>query len=46
MKRKEYETTEDYKKSMEIVKSFVNEVLEGDVQNLKIFCFENLTKYI
>lgn len=46
MKRNEYENTEDYKKSVEIVKNFVNEILEDDVQNLKIFCFDDLTKYI
>lgn len=46
MNRKDYEKTTDYKKSVQLVKEFVDEVLEGDIDALKIFCLKDLSKYV
>ena len=45
MNRKEYEQTVDYQKSLEIVRNFIEEVLDGDIEKLREFCFEDLTTY-
>lgn len=46
MNRTAYEQTKDYKKSLQIVRDFVNEVLGGDIEKFKAFCFGDLAKYI
>ena len=46
MTRSEYETTEDYRRSLRIVCDFVNDVLDGDIEKLKNFCFRDSTKYV
>lgn len=46
MNRKIYEQTDDYKKAVEIVKEFMDEVLDGDIDAMRTFCFDNLTKFI
>lgn len=46
MNRATYEQTKDYKKSVQIVRHFVNEVLEGEIERFKAFCFDDLAKYI
>ena len=43
MTREQYELTKDYQKSLEIVRKFIDEVLGGDIENLRKFCFEDLT---
>lgn len=45
MNRKRYEQTEDYKISVGIVRRFIYEVLDGDIEKLRDFCFEDLTMY-
>ena len=46
MKRKIYEQTDDYKKAVEIIKRFVDEMLGGDIDAMRTFCFDNLTKFV
>ena len=46
MKRKIYEQTDNYKMAVEIVKKFVDEVLDGDIDAMRTFCFDNLTKFV
>ena len=46
MKRKIYQQTDDYKKAIEIVKKFVDQVLDGDIEAMRTFCFDNLTKFV
>ena len=37
MKRKIYEQTDNYKMAVEIVKKFVDEVLDGDIDAMRTF---------
>ena len=46
MTRKDYEQTQDYKKALQLVKDFINDVLEGDIERMKTLCFDDLNKYI
>ena len=46
MQRKEYEKTQDYKKALQLLKEFINEVLKGDIEKMKTLCLEDLNKYI
>lgn len=46
MKKINYESTVDYQKSVAIVKGFVKEVLNGDIEKLRTFDFSDLTSYI
>lgn len=46
MNRKDYEKTTDYKKSVQLVKEFVDEVLEGNVDALRTMDFSGLAKYV
>ena len=45
MNRKRYEQTADYQKSLEIVRKFIDEVLDGDIEKLRNFCFEDLATH-
>lgn len=46
MNKKDYEKTNDYKKSIEILRGFVRDVLDGNIENLKDFNFSDLTTYV
>ena len=46
MNKRDYESTNDYKKSIEILKNFVREVLDGDIEKLRAFDFTDLTTYV
>lgn len=46
MLRTEYEETNDYQKALYIFANFVEEVLEGDIERLKTYCFDALNTYI
>lgn len=46
MNRNQYENTRDYKKALKILKGFVDEELDGDIDAMRTFCFDNLTKFI
>lgn len=46
MKRYEYEKTSDYKKAIQVLRDFTNEILKGDVEKLRTFDFEELTKFV
>lgn len=46
MNRKDYEKTNDYKESFRILRGFVEDVLDGDIENLRDFDFTNLTTYV
>lgn len=46
MNRNQYENTMDYKKALKILNSFVEEELDGDIDAMRAFCFDNLTKFI
>lgn len=46
MERRDYEKTADYQKSVEIVRDFVREVLDGDIEKMKTLCFTDLKSYI
>lgn len=46
MNRQDYEKTTDYQKSVQIVKAFTDEILEGNIDTLREFCFKDLSKYI
>ena len=43
---RDYESTNDYKKSIEIVRNFVRNVLDGDIEKLRDFDFTDLTTYV
>ena len=45
MIRERYEQTEDYQLSVKIIRHFVDEVLDGDIEKLRDFCFEDLMTY-
>ena len=45
MNRNQYENTRDYKKALKILKGFVDEELDGDIDAMRTFCFDNLTKF-
>lgn len=40
--REEYRKTQYYKDSIKLIKEFTDEFLEGNINKLKTFCFENL----
>lgn len=46
MNKRDYEKTNDYKKSIEILKGFVRDVLDGNIEKLKDFDFTDLTTYV
>ena len=46
MNRKEYESTNDYKKSIKILRSFVSDILNENIERLKDFDFTDLTTYV
>ena len=46
MNRKAYEKTKDYTKSVQLLREFVDEVLEGNIDVLRTFCLKDLSKYI
>ena len=46
MNKRDYESTNDYKKSIEILKNFVRDVLDGDIEKLKDYDFTDLTTYV
>lgn len=46
MNRRDYEKTNDYKKSLKIVRDFIKDVLDEDIENLRNFDFTNLTTYV
>lgn len=46
MNIRDYEKTNDYKKSIEILKGFVRDVLDGNIEKLKDFDFTDLTTYV
>lgn len=43
-KKEKYRKTDTYKKSIEFVKQFIDEVFKGDIQQLKEYCFDDLNK--
>lgn len=45
MIRERYEQTVDYQMSISIVRDFIEEVLDGDIEKLRDFCFEDLITY-
>ena len=46
MNKRDYKSTNDYKKSIEIFKNFVRDVLDGDIEKLRDFDFTDLTTYV
>lgn len=46
MNKRDYEKTNDYKKSIEILKGFVRDVLDGNIEKLKDFDVTDLTTYV
>lgn len=46
MNRTDYEKTEDYKESVKILRDFVEDILDGDIENLRDFDFATLTSYV
>ena len=46
MKRDQYEKTRDYKKAIKILKDFIEEELGGNIDAMRTFCFDDLTKFI
>lgn len=46
MDKRDYEKTIDYKKSVEILRGFVRDVLGGNIEKLKDFDFTDLTTYV
>ena len=46
MNRKEYEKKDDYRKSVKIIKGFIREMLDGDIEKMRDLDFADLTKYI
>lgn len=46
--REMYEKTDDYKKALELLDEFVSDVLEGNIDALRTFCFDdlNLRKFV
>lgn len=45
MDRKMYEQTEDYKKAAGLLKEFVKEVLNDNIETLALLDFDDLTKF-
>lgn len=43
MNRNQYENTRDYKKALKILKGFVDEELDGDIDAMRTLCFNDLT---
>ena len=37
MNRKEYEQTNDYRESVKIIKGFIREMLDGDIEKMRIW---------
>lgn len=46
MKREQYEQTKDYTNALELLSNFVEEILAGDVEGLRTYCFDELSKFI
>ena len=45
MNKCDYESTNDYLKSIEILRNFLRDVLDGDIEKLRDFDFTDLTTY-
>lgn len=43
---REYEKSIDYQESLAILRGFINDVLDGDIEKLRDFDFANLTTYV
>lgn len=46
MDKRDYEKTNDYKKSIGILRGFVRDILDGNIEKLKDFDFADLTTYV
>lgn len=46
MDKRDYEKTNDYKKSVDILRGFVRDILHGNIERLKDFDFTDLTTYV
>ena len=46
MNKRDYKSTNVYKKSIEIFKNFVRDILDGDIEKLRDFDFTDLTTYV
>lgn len=46
MNKCDYESTNDYLKSIEILRNFLRDVLDGDIEKLRDFDFTDLTTYV
>lgn len=46
MNRRDYEKTTDYSKSINLLKDFVRDVLDGNIEKLQDFDFTDLTTYV
>jgi len=46
MNKRDYESTNDYLKSIEILRNFLRDVLDGDIEKLRDFDFTDLTTYV
>lgn len=46
MDRRNYEKTNDYSKSIEILRGFARDVLDGDIEKLRGYDFTNLKTYV
>ena len=46
MNKREYEKSSDYQESLSILRGFIKDVLDGDIEKLREFDFTNLTKYV
>lgn len=46
MTREQYEKTKDYTDALELFRNFVEEILAGEVEGLRTYCFDELLKFI
>lgn len=46
MKREQYEKTQDFTNALELLRNFVEEILAGEVEGLRTYCFDELSKFI
>lgn len=46
MTREQYEKTKDYTDALELFRNFVEEILAGDVEGLRKYCFDEPSKFI
>lgn len=45
MKRTEYEKTKDYNEALGILKEFVENVLDGNIDTMRTLCFDDITSF-